>query len=257
MNKYLPNYIFIIAVILLFQTQVNAKPLAYIFHNDDIAPLGNLNQILLEHGFEIQNILAFKEDLSLIDPYKPDLVIILGGRNGAYDKVQFIKQEIEYLEQRLTADLPTLGICLGAQLIAKALGAEVFKGHKFEAGWKKLHPTKQAKGSKLADVLKNTEIYLSHGDTFELPKGALLLASSNVYPNQIFRYQRNCLALQFHPEVDEETVISWIPLYKERVSIKTILHIKYESKYKVLEQKLGLRSFWNEWLEEILQNKLN
>ena len=239
-------------LILLFQIQAIAKPTALIFYNDIIAPLGNLTEVLIENGFEIKNIFAYKDDLSDLDPLEADLAIILGGRNAAYDDVYFIKKELEYLKIRLAADLPTLGICLGAQLIAKALDAKVFKGHKFEAGWKKLHSTRYAKGTKLADALKNTEIYLSHGDTFEIPNGAVLLASSNTYSNQIFSYKQNCLALQFHPEVDEHIVINWLPLYETRVSPRKILHIKYESQIKSREQKKGLRDFWDSWIKKVL-----
>lgn len=138
------------------------------------------------------------------------LLIILGGPIGIYETADypFLQQEIDLLKVRLKKNLPTIGICLGAQLIAHALGAKVYAGHAKEIGWSTLS---------LADVadhplaaLASTPVLHWHGDTFDLPAQAELLASSDLYPNQAFRVGPHILALQFHAEVAADSLEKWL-----------------------------------------------
>src|SRR3954462_10682838 len=104
--------------------------------------------------------------------------------------------EMRLIEQALGKDLPVLGICLGAQLIAKTLGAAVFENKEKEIGWDDVSPTANATRDPLLTHVKTTEkIFQWHGDTFDLPTGALHLASSSRCEQQAFRYGENVYAL--------------------------------------------------------------
>lgn len=171
--------------------------------------LGALEDVLYELGFRVRYFEAGVEDLSKALEYT-GLTIILGGPIGVYeaDDYPFLQQEIDLLKLRLEKNLPTLGICLGAQLIAHALGAKVYAGHVKEIGWSALD-IRYASQNLLAP-LANIPVLHWHGDTFNLPEQATLLASSNVYSNQAFQIGSNILALQFHIEVASESLEKWL-----------------------------------------------
>lgn len=171
--------------------------------------LGALEDVLYELGFRVRYFEAGVEDLSKALEYT-GLTIILGGPIGVYEAndYPFLQQEIDLLKLRLDKKLPTLGICLGAQLIAHALGAKVYAGHVKEIGWSTLD-IRYANQNLLAP-LANTPVLHWHGDTFDLPERATLLASSNIYSNQAFQIGSNILALQFHIEVANESLEKWL-----------------------------------------------
>lgn len=171
--------------------------------------LGALEDVLYELGFRVRYFEAGVEDLSKALEYT-GLTIILGGPIGVYEAndYPFLQQEIDLLKLRLDKNLPTLGICLGAQLIAHALGAKVYAGHVKEIGWSTLD-IRYANQNLLAP-LANTPVLHWHGDTFDLPEQATLLASSNIYSNQAFQIGSNILALQFHIEVANESLEKWL-----------------------------------------------
>ena len=171
--------------------------------------VGAWEDYLYALGFRVRYVEAGIEDLTRALNHT-GLTIILGGPIGVYetDDYPFLQQEIDLLKVRLEKNLPTLGVCLGAQLIAHSLGANVYAGHQKEIGWSKLRIT-SANNNPLA-VLESTEVLHWHGDTFDLPKGAELLASSNIYPNQAFRFGTNILALQFHAEVAHDSLEKWL-----------------------------------------------
>lgn len=138
-----------------------------------------------------------------------DLTIVLGGPIGVYEEnlYPFLQNEIDYLKHRLNQNLPTLGICLGSQLIARALGASVYpSGHK-EVGWIPLQLTEEGKKS-IIQPLENTSMFHFHGDTFDLPDGATLLASTPLCKNQIYSIGK-ALAFQCHPEVMQPKLEQW------------------------------------------------
>jgi GMP synthase (glutamine-hydrolysing) len=173
--------------------------------------LDSFAAILERHGFAIAYREAGVDDLARIDPSAPDLLIVLGGPIGVYEDeaYPFIRDELRLLERRLAADRPTFGICLGAQLMAKALGADVYPGSGKEIGWAPLTLTEAGRGSCLAHLApERTAVLHWHGDTFDLPAGATLLASTPRYPNQAFAWGRS-LALQFHVEATRRGLERW------------------------------------------------
>ena len=171
--------------------------------------LGAWEDVFYQLGLRVRYFEAGIDDLRKAYEYT-GLTIILGGPIGVYETEDypFLQQEIDLLKVRLEKNLPTLGICLGAQLIAHALGAKVYAGHSKEIGWSKL--TLPATENNPLQALKNIEVLHWHGDTFDLPEQAELLASSNLYPNQAFRLGSNILALQFHPEVASDSLEKWL-----------------------------------------------
>lgn len=143
----------------------------------------------------------------------PDLLVVLGGPIGAYEESSYpwLANTLQVLERRARADLPTLGICLGAQLLARALGARVDRGDVKEIGWSPLRLSAEGYDSPLRHLGKeNVSMLHWHGDTFDLPEGARLLASSDLYRNQAFRHGHNVLAFQCHPEVRPREFERWL-----------------------------------------------
>lgn len=171
--------------------------------------LGSLEDVFYQLGFRIRYFEAGIDDLSKALQYE-GLTIILGGPIAVYETEDypFLEQEIDLLKVRLENHLPTLGICLGAQLIAHALGARVYAGHSKEIGWSALE-IRYATNNILAP-LANTPVLHWHGDSFDLPQHATLLASSKIYSNQAFQVGSNILALQFHLEVSSESLEKWL-----------------------------------------------
>jgi GMP synthase (glutamine-hydrolysing) len=218
--------------------------------------LGTLEPALLSAGFELQFQEAGLHDLSAVDPLVPDLLIVLGGPIGVYqqDEYPFLGEEIALLRRRLEADLPILGICLGAQLLAAALGAHVYPGtNGKEIGWGRLLPGKRAQEHPFMSPLleEGVEVLHWHGDTFDLPTGAAHLAASDRYVNQAFAWGRGALGLQFHPEVTAQGLERWyIGHACEIVGQKMIdvRALREESLRKTGRLTAAASQFWFLWL---------
>ena len=174
--------------------------------------LGSFEEVLVQEGYTVRYVEAGIEQLSELDALAPDLLAILGGPISVYeeDDYPFIRDEIRLLRARMAQDKPTLGICLGAQMIAKSLCARVYHGPQKEIGWAPLMLTEEGARSPLAEVAPDkTPVLHWHGDTFDLPEGAVRLASTPLYVNQAFAYGQRTLALQFHPEVTVRGMERW------------------------------------------------
>jgi GMP synthase (glutamine-hydrolysing) len=174
--------------------------------------LGLLAPIMEREGWNVSFCEAAVDDLSHRSIRNADLVIVLGGPIGVYETgdYPFLTSELTLLEHRLSRDLPTLGICLGSQLMAKALGSRVFKGPVKEIGWGTINLTEEGRSSCLKALQGDDAVVLHwHGDTFDLPQGATRLASNVNYENQAFAYGSNALALQFHLEADPRQLEEW------------------------------------------------
>lgn len=181
-----------------------------------------MESALSKQGLSYDYVDTFYEDLSGFDPLSDDVLIVLGGSPGAYqtDAYPFLSDVIKILEKRLRADKPVFGICLGAQLMARALGADVYAGEKgLELGWKRLQLTEEGRHSPMKHFDGAiAPIFSWHGDTFDLPEGATLLASTEQYKHQAYAYGKS-IAVQFHPEVNEKAVHEW--LVRSAASIKS------------------------------------
>ncbi len=171
---------------------------------------GIFGEVLTQRGWTVSTLDAGIDDLA-DSMREADLAVILGGPIGVYEteRYPFLKEELLALKNRLVAGCPTLGICLGAQLIASALGARVYPGGKKEIGWSGIRLTDAGARSSVA-ALASQPVLHWHGDTFDLPQGAQLLASSKIYENQAFSLGSNVLALQFHAEADSRRIEQWL-----------------------------------------------
>ncbi len=133
-----------------------------------------------------------------------DVLVVMGGPMGVYDVADYpwLEMEIRFIQEALEHDKHVIGICLGAQLIAAALGAQVNPGPYQEIGWSPVRFTPEFLQSPLGrDLPEQLEVLHWHGDTFAIPEGALRVAQSDAYPNQGFLYRDKVLALQFHIEM--------------------------------------------------------
>lgn len=219
--------------------------------------LDSFASVLNAHGYEINYVDAGYDDVSQIDALADDLLIILGGPISVNDAdiFPFLETEISLLRQRMAADKPTLGICLGAQLIASALGADVYPGKEKEIGWYGLNLTTEGSNSALRYLsAEHCSMLHWHGETFDLPENAVLLASSEKYPNQAFSYKENILALQFHPEVTQRCMEKWFIGHTgeikqaEGVSVK---QLRKDTRQFANQLEMQGELFFNSWVNEV------
>lgn len=176
-------------------------------------------QPIEDAGFRIERIDVTDPEFGFLDLREPDLLIMMGGPMSVYeqDRYPWIACQLRRLRQRLDADRPTLGVCFGAQMIAAALGAHVFPGPVKEVGFHPVTVHGDGHGSPLRH-LAGVPVLHWHGDTFRLPRGVELLASSHLYANQAFRRGPNLLAVQFHAEMGlDERFNAWIEEWPESV----------------------------------------
>ncbi|KPC54765.1 glutamine amidotransferase [Amantichitinum ursilacus] len=175
---------------------------------------GTLAPVLTQAGYTLQTLDACSIDFSQLDPAAADLLIVAGGPIGVYegDTFPFLDSEIAFIRARLQQQKPVLGICLGAQLMATALGAKVYPGRNGkEIGWGPLMAGPDIAQLPGLDALIKADFPLFHwhGDTFDLPAGAALLASTAAYPHQAYSLGHYALGLQFHPEVITPYLERW------------------------------------------------
>jgi GMP synthase (glutamine-hydrolysing) len=174
--------------------------------------LGSLEPSLRSAGYQVRYVDAGLDDITTLDALTPDLLVVLGGPIGAHqdDQYPIVKDEVRLLEARLAAERPTLGICLGAQLMARALGSRVYPGEAKEIGWAPVTLSPAGRESPFRHLGEDqTAVLHWHGDTFDLPNGANLIASTAICRNQTFSWGKNALAFQFHPEAIGSRLEQW------------------------------------------------
>ena len=156
-------------------------------------------------GYDFHRINVSDPEFPAFDWLDPDLVVVMGGPMGVYEREAhpWIEGEIIGLALRIAAGRPTLGVCMGSQLIAAALGSRVYPGPVKEVGFAPIALTGAGQKSPLRH-LDGVSLLHWHGDTFDLPPGAERLAETANYANQGFRIGDSLLALQFHPEMGED-----------------------------------------------------
>jgi GMP synthase (glutamine-hydrolysing) len=174
--------------------------------------LGTLAPILEGAGYQVRYVDVCVEDLAALNPVESDLLIVLGGPIGAYEDHLYptLKDELKLLEKRLAAQRPTLGICLGAQLMARALGARVYPSGGKEIGWGPVTLSGAGRDSAFRHLGQDGVAVLHwHGDTFDLPQDAILLASTGFCRNQAYVWGANAVGFQFHPEACAARLEQW------------------------------------------------
>ncbi len=155
-----------------------------------------------------------------------DAIVSLGGSMNVYetDKYPFLSIEEDFLKEALKNEVPILGICLGSQLLAKVCGAEVKKAEQEELGWYRIDLTKEGiRDSLFKGLNKSFEVFQWHEDTFDIPEGGVLLATSDTCRNQAMRIGRCAWGCQFHIEMTIDLLETWLNYYAVDVDKKKIL----------------------------------
>lgn len=178
---------------------------------------GNILPWLQEPGLSAQIVCLWEEPIP--EPLEAFAgLILMGGGMSANDEktYPFLRDELRAIEQFVRQGKPVVGICLGAQLISRALGSRVYRGDVPEIGWFPIQWTPAALNSDLTDGLPDIwTVFHWHNDTFDLPSGATLLASSRQYAHQAYRYGKHVFALQFHPEMTRQLIEEWVNIHLE------------------------------------------
>jgi GMP synthase (glutamine-hydrolysing) len=188
--------------------------------NVECETLGTLEHMFRSDGFEIEKISA-QGDPVPVTTKGYDAIVILGGPMAVYDNLLHLQREQDLIKDAIKSNTPVLGVCLGSQLIAQAAGGRVYKGKKKEIGWHSVYVTPASSNDIFRGVIDKTiKVFQWHGDTYDLPVNAKILAYSDIYP-QAFRLG-SAVGIQFHLEVDRPLIESWMHEYGAEVDAEKI-----------------------------------
>lgn len=186
-----------------------------VFQHVAAEPLGTLDPLIRQRGHRMRfvNFERQPDAQPCIDRY--DGLIVLGGPMNVEEQADrpHLRTELKVIEQALKQDKPVLGICLGAQLLAHALGADVVRNRQAEIGWYELETSAQGRADEVTSGLDaRSPVFQWHSRTFSIPHGAHHLARTSTCENQAFRYGQNAYGFQFHLEMDQALIERWIGL---------------------------------------------
>lgn len=187
------------------------KPI-YVFCHAPSVPLGGVECLPSRHGVELVVVRFYEPGAGAFDPALASGLIVLGGPMSAVETSQypFLSDEVRYLRQMMALNKPVLGVCLGAQLMARALGARTYRNHVKEIGWHEVELLPAARNDPLfSGAADPMPVFQWHGDTFDLPLGVEHLARSPLCKHQAFRFG-NAWAVQFHAEITAEIIEQWL-----------------------------------------------
>jgi GMP synthase (glutamine-hydrolysing) len=188
------------------------RPVLVIENDPMLEGTGRLGEALERSGLPWQRTQAWADDVGALDPAAFSAIVAMGGEMHALDDDGFpyLAREAALLGQAVERDVPVLGICLGGQLLARSLGARVQPAGALEGGWVPIAPAPGLNGDPvLGHLTEPTGVFSWHVDIFDLPAGAIQLATGEVTEQQAFRYGR-AWGLQFHPEVDGDLFTAWL-----------------------------------------------
>lgn len=190
-----------------------------VLQHEECEHLGVLSELLSHHNVTYQYVKLYEgESIPELKDYSG--IILLGGPMNVYeeDDYSFLKAEDSLIRGALKSGKPTLGICLGAQLIAKATGARVYHGLRKEVGWYSVYLTEEGRQDRVFKGLEaRFTVFQWHGDTFDIPDGGVRLAGSEAILNQAFSIGGIGYALQFHLEVTYQMILEWVNRYEDEV----------------------------------------
>lgn len=221
-------------------------------------PLGILHALLRTAGFRIRYVNYSREPEAQVAMTRYDGLIVLGGPMGVYESARHphLLREIALVRDAIADEKPVLGICLGAQIIAHALGAAVGPLPVREIGWYGVHLTEEgARDPMLSQLGADEPIFQWHGDGFALPHGAVQLAGSEACAQQAFRYGTSVYALQFHLEVDASMVDRWLDLPAHQAEVNETHgpsgreRIRAETSARIDASMASGRRVFGRWLE--------
>lgn len=211
---------------LLF-SQAAMKPV-FVLQHVPHESLGTIAPWLDLAGLDYRCVELFGEVPGCLDLEEAAGLVVMGGPMNVneVDCYPFLATEIDWIAQAVARDLPVLGVCLGAQLLAKALGARVYANPIKEIGWYEITLAPEAADDLLfGDCPSPQVVFQWHGDTFELPFRAVALASGESCPNQAFRFGRSAYGLQFHVEMTAEMIDEWLDDPENRAELARLDHV--------------------------------
>ncbi len=188
-------------------------PRVLVFRHVPHEHLGYIATSLELHGIDYSYVdLVLDPEQELPYPvHESDGIISMGGPMSANDPDAWVQQEMRYLAQAMTRSKPILGVCLGSQIVARTAGARVFRNREKEIGWFPVYPRPEgAQDALLGGFGQREEVFHWHGETFDLPAGAVWLASSDRCAHQAYRIGTTVYGLQFHLEVSPEMIQDWL-----------------------------------------------
>jgi len=227
------------------------KKVLYIFHQKT-SVAGDVGKKFENRGFSADIIRPPLGDILPNDLSPYSAIVIFGGPMSVNDDEQFIRDEIKWMKKVIDSKIPFLGICLGAQILAKYLGCDVVKNKNnlSEIGFFEIEPIGEGD-----QIFKNQNVfYQFHTEGFELPNGCQLLARGNVFQNQAFKYQ-NCYALQFHPEVNFFVHLRWLVLVLTKKP-KILFHKGSQNLFYQLYLRIKYNKSISLWLDSFFDNYL-
>jgi GMP synthase-like glutamine amidotransferase len=172
--------------------------------------LGHIQPLLEERGIAIEFADLYLPGVQAPETATAAGLIFMGGPMSVNDDLPYLEQEAQYIRRAAEVGQPVLGVCLGAQLAAKALGAPVYRNAASEIGWFAIQPTGAAREDALFSGFGGSEtVFHWHNETFDLPRNAALLAGSERCRHQAFRQGSSIYGLQFHLEVTPEMIADW------------------------------------------------
>ena len=197
----------------------------HIFQHVPFEGIGSIEQWLKAHNFGI-SATRFFEHCDLPDPKTTEFLIVMGGPMSVNDEeiYPWLAQEKRFIREVLAAGKPVLGICLGAQLMACALGARVYKNPEKEIGWFPVRAVPAPHGVSVFRFPDEFDAFHWHGETFDLPEGAVRLAQTAACSRQAFQIGTNALGLQFHLETTKESAGSLAAHCREDLRPSTYTH---------------------------------
>lgn len=228
----------------------------YALYHSRTETVGSLGDVLKRINLPFRELHLYSGDGLPRDTHLLSGLIVMGGPMNV-DQIRefpFLFEEVRLIEKILSEDKPVLGICLGAQLMAKALGSRVFPNKEKEVGWHPIHLTESAASDPVFNEAPDKLNVLHwHGDTFDLPAGATHLAKSTRCENQLFRWGSNAYGLQFHLEVTPSMVTSWVRSKDGKKDIKAA----GEHSKTILDHTPGAFSKLKPVSDKIFENYLN
>jgi GMP synthase (glutamine-hydrolysing) len=235
-----------------------ARPKILVFQHVPYEPLGTLDPLLKEAGFRIRYV-NFGRDAGQrpsLDRYAA--LIVLGGPMNAHqiDTYPNLQTEVDVIREAVDRDMSVLGICLGAQLLAKALGGTVSRNRDREIGWYDVQLTPEGQSDPVISTFAATQrVFQWHEDGIGLPPGAVHLASSAASEVQAFRYGEHAYGFQFHLEVDASLVERWLTVPDNRAILEAEagkvdpVNVRAETAESIAELELLSRRTFTRWVD--------
>jgi GMP synthase-like glutamine amidotransferase len=220
-------------------------------------PPGVYEDVLRERGATLRLVEVDAGD-RLPDWQEFDAIVAMGGPMSANDEAElpWLRDEKELVAAAVRAGMPFWGVCLGVQLLAASLGARVYVGETPEVGVLSVELTEEGLHDPVFAALPPAFPSLQwHGDTFDLPEGAVRLAGSPAYPNQAFRFE-NAYGVQFHLEVSSEMAREWMDVPEYAIALERT--IGGETMLRAVDERVGEmlehgRALFEGWLDRVVR----